>query len=35
VKVILSIVVYVGFVLALAIVSLFTRRPEPVDGLDD
>jgi hypothetical protein len=35
VKVILSVVVYVGFVLALAIVSLFTRRPEPVDGLDD
>jgi hypothetical protein len=35
VKVILSVVVYVGFVLALAIISLFTRRPEPVDGLDD
>jgi hypothetical protein len=35
VKIILSVVVYVGFVLALALVSVFTRRPEPVDGVDE
>jgi hypothetical protein len=35
VKAILTIVVYVCFVLALAAVTLFTRKPEPGDGFDD
>jgi hypothetical protein len=35
VKVVLTIIVYLCLTAALAVVSLFTRRPEPGDGFDD
>ncbi len=35
VKAVLTVVVYVCLVIALGVVSLFTRRPDPTDGEDD
>jgi len=34
-KVVLTVVVYVALVVTLALVSLFTHKPEPGDGFDE
>ena len=35
VKAVLSVIVYLVLITALAVVSLFTPRPEPGDGFDE